>query len=341
MRFQLSYNQLFTDPYSFQGQEHDDEVKGDANSMNFEYRMSDTRLGRFFAIDPLATKYPYYTPYQFSGNRLIDMIELEGLEPAEAGKKEGEYQIAAKKGDSDKFFGWTWSKAEGSKELTWVQGDITTFDSNKGQAITNPDGDAAYADHPKKNISTTTAGQLGTSTQSLFSSVVVALTTGTIGADSKVGARLAIHFGGGKGKNLYWSSSSVLAKEIEASGEFKKYSQAFEKAAMDFYKANKTLDGFKIKAESSLENEPNLNGSSLFLTTTVGGIQGVKAKITKISATDITVKYTVMDTFGAGTSDQTGKKQFLPGLVSMYVLQHFKSNGKSFRPFTNIINIEH
>jgi RHS repeat-associated protein len=67
--------------YSFQAQEHDDEIKGIGNSINYKYRMHDTRLGRFFAVDPLAAKYPYYSSYQFSGNRVIDMIELEGLEP--------------------------------------------------------------------------------------------------------------------------------------------------------------------------------------------------------------------------------------------------------------------
>jgi hypothetical protein len=44
--------------------------------------MHDPRVGRFFAIDPLTSKYPWYSPYQFSGNRVIDMIELEGCEPA-------------------------------------------------------------------------------------------------------------------------------------------------------------------------------------------------------------------------------------------------------------------
>lgn len=37
-------------------------------------------MGRFFATDPLEKKYPYYTPYQFSGNKVIHAIELEGLE---------------------------------------------------------------------------------------------------------------------------------------------------------------------------------------------------------------------------------------------------------------------
>jgi RHS repeat-associated protein len=66
--------------YGFQGQEKDDELKGEGNSINYRFRMHDPRLGRFFAIDPLASKYPYNSPYAFSENRLIDAVELEGLE---------------------------------------------------------------------------------------------------------------------------------------------------------------------------------------------------------------------------------------------------------------------
>jgi RHS repeat-associated protein len=68
--------------YGFQGQEDDPEIKGEGNSTNYKYRMHDPRIGRFFARDPLASKYPWYTPYQFSGNKVIHMIELEGLEEA-------------------------------------------------------------------------------------------------------------------------------------------------------------------------------------------------------------------------------------------------------------------
>ena len=69
--------------YSFQGQEADNEVKGKGNSVNYKYRMHDARLGRFFAVDPLANEYPFYSPYQFSGNIPIRFVELEGLEPGE------------------------------------------------------------------------------------------------------------------------------------------------------------------------------------------------------------------------------------------------------------------
>jgi RHS repeat-associated protein len=70
----------------FQGQEHDDEVKGEGNSVNFKYRMHDPRVGRFFAVDPLTYKYPHNSPYAFSENRVIDSRELEGLEKFEVNK---------------------------------------------------------------------------------------------------------------------------------------------------------------------------------------------------------------------------------------------------------------
>lgn len=66
--------------YGFQGQEKDDEIKGDGNSLNYKFRMHDPRVGRFFAVDPLFKKYEYNSPYAFSENRVIDGAELEGKE---------------------------------------------------------------------------------------------------------------------------------------------------------------------------------------------------------------------------------------------------------------------
>jgi RHS repeat-associated protein len=66
--------------YGFQGQEKDDEVKGAGESVNYKYRMHDPRIGRFFAVDPLTDSYPWNSPYSFSENRVINAIELEGLE---------------------------------------------------------------------------------------------------------------------------------------------------------------------------------------------------------------------------------------------------------------------
>ena len=66
--------------YGFQGQEKDDEIKGEANSINYKFRMHDPRLGRFFAVDPLMHEYPNISPYTFSENRVINTVDREGLE---------------------------------------------------------------------------------------------------------------------------------------------------------------------------------------------------------------------------------------------------------------------
>ncbi len=66
--------------YGFQGQEMDNEIKGEGNSINYKFRMHDPRVGRFFAVDPLTKKYPDYSPYSFSGNKVIAYTELEGEE---------------------------------------------------------------------------------------------------------------------------------------------------------------------------------------------------------------------------------------------------------------------
>jgi RHS repeat-associated protein len=66
--------------YGFQGQEKDDEIKGEGNSLNYTFRMHDPRVGRFFAVDPLFKDYPYNSPYAFSENRVMDAVELEGRE---------------------------------------------------------------------------------------------------------------------------------------------------------------------------------------------------------------------------------------------------------------------
>ncbi|MCL4817479.1 MAG: hypothetical protein KJZ56_12670 [Flavobacteriales bacterium] len=69
--------------FGFNGMEKDDEVKGAGNSYSFTFRFYDPRLGRFLSPDPLIVykqKYPWYTPYQFAGNKPIQAIDLEGLQ---------------------------------------------------------------------------------------------------------------------------------------------------------------------------------------------------------------------------------------------------------------------
>ncbi len=65
--------------YKYQEQELQDELG--LNWYSFKYRNYDPAIGRFMSIDPLTEKYVDWSPYVFSGNRVIDARELEGLEP--------------------------------------------------------------------------------------------------------------------------------------------------------------------------------------------------------------------------------------------------------------------
>lgn len=64
--------------FKFQGQEHVDDLG--LNWDSFKWRNHQPEIGRFFTIDPLADKYVYNSPYAFSENRVVNAIELEGLE---------------------------------------------------------------------------------------------------------------------------------------------------------------------------------------------------------------------------------------------------------------------
>jgi RHS repeat-associated protein len=61
---------------------------------DYGFRAYRPDLGRFFAVDPLAREYPYYTPYQFGGNDVIRFIDRDGLEPASPGYEVGATSLA-------------------------------------------------------------------------------------------------------------------------------------------------------------------------------------------------------------------------------------------------------
>src|SRR5690606_20169890 len=62
----------------FQGQELTEDLG--LNVHEWKYRISDPAIGRFWQIDPLAEDYVHNGTYNFSENRVIDGVELEGLE---------------------------------------------------------------------------------------------------------------------------------------------------------------------------------------------------------------------------------------------------------------------
>ena len=64
--------------YDFQGQEKENDIV--EGGFAFRYRIQDARIGRFLSVDPLSKKYAWNSTYSFAMNRVIDGIELEGLE---------------------------------------------------------------------------------------------------------------------------------------------------------------------------------------------------------------------------------------------------------------------
>ena len=66
--------------FGFNGKENDNEVKGTGNSVAFEMRIYDSRLGRFLSRDPLEKKYPNQSTYVFAANSPISLVDVLGME---------------------------------------------------------------------------------------------------------------------------------------------------------------------------------------------------------------------------------------------------------------------
>lgn len=64
-------------------------MKGEGNQQDYGMRVYDPRIAKFLSVDPLTKQYPWYTPYQFAGNKPIQFIDLDGAEEAEASNSTG------------------------------------------------------------------------------------------------------------------------------------------------------------------------------------------------------------------------------------------------------------
>ena len=62
--------------YGFNGKELDNST-GEGN-LDFGARIMDVRLGRWLSVDPLQTKYPSLSPYNFCGNNPIFFVDPDG-----------------------------------------------------------------------------------------------------------------------------------------------------------------------------------------------------------------------------------------------------------------------
>ena len=75
--------------YGFNGMEMDNEVRenpttgtvGTGNSYTTHFRQYDPRSGRWWSVDPLASKYPQWSPYPAFTNNPIMYVDQDGREP--------------------------------------------------------------------------------------------------------------------------------------------------------------------------------------------------------------------------------------------------------------------
>ncbi len=85
--------------YFFNGQEADNEVYGEGAVLGYEFRQYDSRLSRWWSIDPLADKYPGVGPYAFCNGSPILLMDPSGEEISEHVDKKG--RIIAHYNDGD------------------------------------------------------------------------------------------------------------------------------------------------------------------------------------------------------------------------------------------------
>jgi RHS repeat-associated protein len=117
--------------YGFNWKENDNEVKGEGNWQDYGFRIYDPRLGKFLSIDPLTRSYPWYTPYQFAGNKPIWCDDLDGAEERVVTKYKNTKGVIVTKEiarmdekDGMKKIQLIYSSFHGieSKSIVWVKG---------------------------------------------------------------------------------------------------------------------------------------------------------------------------------------------------------------------------
>ena len=62
--------------YGFNGKENDVET----GTQDYGMRIYNPGIAKFLSVDPLASKFAFYSPYQYAGNKPIGAIDLDGLE---------------------------------------------------------------------------------------------------------------------------------------------------------------------------------------------------------------------------------------------------------------------
>ncbi|MEI9921935.1 MAG: RHS repeat-associated core domain-containing protein [Bacteroidota bacterium] len=67
--------------YGFNGKEKDGNSEWGDTEYDYGFRIYNPRIGKFLSIDPITSKFPDQSPYQFAGNGPVSNIDVDGLWP--------------------------------------------------------------------------------------------------------------------------------------------------------------------------------------------------------------------------------------------------------------------
>jgi RHS repeat-associated protein len=122
-------------PYSFNGMEKDNEVKGEGNSYTTEYRQYDPRVCRWLSLDPLFMKYTNISAYTAYLNNPVSFVDIKGDSVARFGSFTGNFLGFYDDGKTN----WTYQRGYYNEKGVWnVKGKGSFNDAKVDiQAIRN------------------------------------------------------------------------------------------------------------------------------------------------------------------------------------------------------------
>jgi RHS repeat-associated protein len=107
--------------YGFNGKELDKPGMGGGQSTyDYGFRIYNPAIAKFLSVDPLTKEYPWYTPYQFAGNKPIWAIDLDGLE-------EYTYDLKYKDADFTKPIITNWRVEENAWLKDPIRGNYVSY----------------------------------------------------------------------------------------------------------------------------------------------------------------------------------------------------------------------
>ena len=313
--------------YRYNGKERDDAT----GLYYYGARYYASWLGRFVSVDPLQHDYPYYSAYQYAGNKPIISIDIDGLESStNIGQQIDSRRHTIRSGDT------LWDLAQNSNGNFTVQ-DLKKWNPGIKPRLLKP-GQSINLSDPNQKISLGTRGTVGTGEDSESQG-------GTTGLDpiNPAGARaqelvnrdandgidenfedyvetndLAIanrlnpdwhrirdQFGAAQGGII--TGLNLIENDMRNSDVGNRLNANIENYFTE-QMASLKGDYLKIDYSKSDINPPNYSGVSNSLLALVGGTQQLEVYLTDIDITEdnsysATIEYWLFDDYGVSEGD--------------------------------------